>query len=127
MDRFWKKVNKTPTCWEWTAGTKDGYGWYMLFPGKTEYAHRVAYTQLRGDIPKGKELDHLCRNRKCVNPDHLEPVSHAVNMNRSAGHRDLKTHCPYGHEFTPENTAVWKGNMRTCKICRAQRDRERRM
>lgn len=74
MDRFWEKVDKSGECWLWTAyTTKKGYGQTHI-GGKTKYAHRVAYELSVGPIPDGKELDHLCRNRACVNPDHLDPV-----------------------------------------------------
>lgn len=77
---FWIRVNKTETCWLWTAGRhRDGYG--QTSRGKK--AHRVAYEFVKGPIPEGLEIDHLCRVRLCVNPDHLEAVTHKVNMQRA--------------------------------------------
>ena len=87
-DRFWAKVHKTDTCWLWTAGTLDGYG---RFHGGGSYekgtarqwkAHRFAYTLHHGPIEDGTTLDHLCRVKNCVNPDHLEPVSALENQRR---------------------------------------------
>lgn len=82
-ERFWAHVRKTPTCWEWTAGTTgaSGYGVFRA-NGKATTAHRWAYEQLVGAVPEGLDLDHLCRNRLCVNPAHLEPVTHRENCLR---------------------------------------------
>lgn len=106
--RFWNKVDKSVAapCWMWTGSlNEDGYGVY-----NDKRAHRIAYQKEKGRIPRYTELDHLCRVRACVNPDHLEPVPHRVNVQRGrlgevTRQRQLaKTHCPNGHEYTPENT-----------------------
>lgn len=76
---FWSKVDKSGDCWNWTAAlSKGGYGFFWNC-----YAHRVAYTEQFGSVGGDVELDHLCRNRKCVRPDHLEPVSRRENLMRS--------------------------------------------
>jgi len=120
--RFIKKVNKTNGCWLWTAAKSDkGYGQFKL-NGKASPAHRISYTHFVGTIPDGLHIDHLCRNRSCVNPDHLEPVSQRENMRRgeiwnTSGKYQLKrTHCPRGHEYSDENTYVYK-NSRYCREC----------
>lgn len=82
-DRLWSKVNKTDTCWLWTAATEKGYGLYR-HDGRLSKAHRVVYELLVGPVPTGLDLDHLCRVRNCVNPAHLEPVTRAVNLRRGA-------------------------------------------
>jgi hypothetical protein len=80
-DRFWSKVNKTDSCWFWLASKRDGYGQYW-HEGKNCSAHRLVYLLLVGEIPSGKEIDHICLNRNCVNPAHLEPVDHITNVER---------------------------------------------
>jgi len=114
-------------CWEWTRSINvDGYGDIRAGGGQhRRYAHRFAYELLVGPIPDGLELDHLCRNRCCCNPAHLEPVTHAENMRR--GSYGSRTHCIRGHEFTPENTYVQpKTGHRYCKACIALRQRQYR-
>ena len=99
-DRFWPKVEFTGFCWNWTAGTSaKGYGCFRLggHDGKRTSAHRVAYELLVGPIPDGLELDHLCRNRRCVNPDHLEPVTGDENKRRSPA---MAAHRSRLHTFT---------------------------
>ena len=122
LQRFWAKVNKTDSCWLWTAKTTFGYGYFQI-NYKYHRAHRVAYQILVGEIPEGLVLDHLCRVRNCVNPEHLEPVTRHEN-NRRGIHPPLKTHCKYGHEFTPENTRTYYPNgwlSRQCRICAKRR------
>jgi hypothetical protein len=113
-------VRKTETCWIWDGGRAGtGYGLFHSESGKTVPAHRYAYELLRGAIPAGLELDHLCRVRDCVNPDHLELVTHAENLRRGNGWsgRNLrKTHCVEGHPFDAENTRIRRGS-RECKKC----------
>jgi hypothetical protein len=131
VDLFWAKVDATGDCWVWTGQQySHGYGQVKRWIDgrtKTWYAHRFAFEALVGPIPKGLELDHLCRNRACVNPDHLEVVTHAENMARSPLRGRSKTHCDRGHEYTPENTQIRvsaKGySCRYCLTCQRERAR----
>ena len=109
LDRFEEKVFRSgfDECWYWTAVTNpDGYG-QLRIGRKMVLAHHLSYEHFVGPIPKGLQLDHLCRVRGCVNPRHLEPVTQRENILRGVGIAALnakKTHCKNGHEFTPENT-----------------------
>ena len=135
-ERFWSKVDASGPCWEWTAslGKTGGYGRYSVplrgGSGKRKqvYAHRHAYESLIGLVPDGLDLDHLCRNRKCVNPDHLEPVTRRENLRRGIGPTGLnmaKKHCPQGHEYNSENTFISRQGCRQCKVCRRAYDQKR--
>jgi hypothetical protein len=107
---FWKRVDKTDSCWLWTGALHSaGYGVVRInaclgSQGDLVYAHRYAYELLRGRIPDGLFLDHLCRVRNCCNPDHLEPVTHQVNLSRGLGAK--KSHCSRGHEMTGDNVYI---------------------
>ena len=104
-------------CYPWKGSrNRDGYG-QLKRDGITVGAHRAAYEALFGPVPAGMELDHLCRVRDCVNPLHLEAVTHAENMRRTAGLKPPKTTCDSGHEFTPENTYIRPNGCRTCRQC----------
>jgi hypothetical protein len=129
--RFWPKVDRrSPAeCWEWTAarfvrGDRNYGPQYGAFSvgGRMRQAHRVAYELTVGPIPAGMTLDHLCRNKGCVNPHHLEPVTNRENILRGDGEtarNARKTHCKRGHEFTTENTyIVPSSGGRVCRTCR---------
>lgn len=120
------KVVKTESgCWEWQGyRRKDGYR-VTSHKGKATLVHRLVYTLFVGEIPPGLCLDHLCRNRACCNPEHLEPVTHQVNTTRGETGlwEKLLTHCRQGHEYTPENTYTDKVNQRHCKTCNKERQR----
>lgn len=125
--RLLKKVLKQPSgCWEW-QGTKSGNGYGRLFyRGRYHTAHRVSYQLYIGPIPEGLVIDHLCRNRGCVNPEHLEPVTFGENIRRSPIHNmRSKTHCPEGHEYTKKNTFIRRSGSRECRTCKKVKDRIR--
>jgi hypothetical protein len=134
IQRFEEKIRLgEDDCWQWMGSTTSaGYG--MKWDGERVIpAHRWSYEYHRAPIPPGLVLDHLCRNTSCVNPWHLEPVTNRVNTQRGraaevngARLRD-RTHCPYGHEFTPDNTYKHARGDRQCRTCRRTRDRVARM
>ena len=141
-NQFWSLVDKTGSCWLW-LGRRDGngYGKVGTSLAGTPFAHRAAYILTRGPIPKGKSLDHICHSaataecrggdrcphRGCVNPAHLEPVTHYVNMRR--GVQATQTHCKHGHELAGYNLILQprkngKHEYRQCRECLLRRDRE---
>lgn len=138
-ERLWSKVDKAGPipaerpdlgrCWVWTASLNSmGYGQLMVVeaPGRRRpnRAHRLAYELTVGPIPEGLELDHLCCNKRCVNPAHLEPVTHAENVRRAVANDET---CRNGHPRTEANTYRWGGRNghRTCRICSAEGQRRR--
>lgn len=137
LERLMAKTDRDEQtgCWNYTGYLQDGYGRARLpvhkrgIRGRKVLVHRYVYEQTIGVVPDGMELDHLCRNRACCNPDHLEPVTSRENTLR--GHWGvLHTHCVNGHEMTPGNT-LWRqrndrpaGKQRICRECQEQRDRE---
>lgn len=146
LDRIMERVVASDTpfmgqpCWIYTGSRDNGYG--RLSVGSTtddtfrrEYAHRITYTHTFGAIPEGMHIDHLCRVRSCCNPAHLEVVTQRENLARGLGigaRNAAKTHCPQGHEYTPDNTIlarVKSGTGRRCRECqlRLQRLASRRV
>jgi hypothetical protein len=121
--RFWRKVLIGDECWPWTGAQSGGYGNFWR-GGSTGRAHRFSYELMVGAIPKGLTLDHLCRNRACVRPDHLEPVTNRENIMRGEGvtaRRARRTHCPKGHPFSGDNLYVTPAGVRHCRACRKER------
>lgn len=121
-ERFWRMVDTSGDCWLWT-GSQDGQG-YGAFSvgGVTKKAHRFAYELGVGPIPQGKVIDHLCRNRACVNPSHMEPVTNDENLRRGVG-RDVsqgrRNACRAGHPYSTENTYINPLGRKVCRTCMA--------
>ncbi len=127
--RFWSKVDKTDACWPWMGARHNskGYGRFDA-NGQRWLAHRYAYTLIVGPFPDELELDHTCRNTRCVNPDHLDPVTSEVHDNERShpgAYNLVKARCPQGHAYTPENTRM-RANHRHCRRCDIDRGRRRR-
>lgn len=122
IDLFWSKVERTEDCWNWQGyiNQRWGYG-YVRINSKLWRVHRLSFTLLKGGIPSGKHLDHLCRNRICVNPDHLEPVTNKENVLRGNGitaQNERKTQCHNGHPLNGANLYITPLGYRNCKTCR---------
>lgn len=118
---MWDKVTIGDDCWEWTgAKCSSGYG-SVWMEGKCKSAHRAVYEWLVGPIPAGLVIDHLCRNRACVHPKHMELVTPLENHRRGI-HGVLKTlECKHGHPYTPENTRVNRKGSPVCRVCTRSR------
>lgn len=119
-------------CWIWIGAKWARYGKFYVRP-KRHSAHRWGYEALVGPIPDGLELDHLCRNLLCVNPDHLEPVTHEENVRRgivgavNRARQRAVTHCPKGHPYNEQNTYYAARGSRNCRVCGRERRRLRRL
>jgi hypothetical protein len=118
-EKLLSKLALSNGCWVFTDSLdKDGYG-RMRCGDKKVRTHRLSYEIFIGSIPEGMVIDHLCRNRSCANPDHLEAVTTKENILRGeTGHiLKNKTHCPQGHEYNKVNTRVKPTGHRSCKEC----------
>lgn len=118
------QIDPLTGCWNWSGNRSKGYGQVHCEQTKRKFlTHRVMVAASGRDMPVGMDVDHLCRNRACCNPDHLEVVTHRENIRRgnSGLHRKLEavaiTHCPRGHEYTPENTLIQRTGWRKCRAC----------
>lgn len=129
------KVDETSGCWVWGGSKdKDGYGKVRVkFPnGRVAYlAHRMTFMHFVGDIPDGKEVDHICKNTSCINPAHLRLLTHRENVEAGdykTHHRNaVKTHCIHGHALTAENIRIQRHKntvMRHCKLCAKDRSKK---
>lgn len=132
-DRLLDKIEEDANgCWLWTAYTaSNGYARISVARSKSREAHRVSYELFVGPVPEGLQLDHLCRVRHCINPDHLEPVTSRTNLLRGIGptaQKAAQTHCTHDHEFTPDNTYYRKARptTRACRACRREATRRTR-
>lgn len=128
FERWLNKVDRLPNgCWQWRGGKdRNGYAHQVHIvlephmPSKRIYAHRFAYWLYIGEIPKALTLDHLCRNRSCVNPRHLEPIPHRENVLRGtswAAINSRKTRCPKGHQLAHPNLYITNTGSRRCRTC----------
>ncbi len=127
-NRFWSRVTSDGDCWVWIGGTQSmGYGTITFGANgsKSAYlAHRVSYTLMVAPIPEDLVLDHLCRNTRCVNPNHLDPVPNGVNVSR--GKAATRPTCKHGHARTEENTYRTKLGHQKCRECARASDAARR-
>lgn len=126
-ERLYRRRTIDGDHWRW-GGAIDptGYG-RISVNGRMLYVHRYAYELFVGPIPEGYQIDHLCRVRDCWRPSHLEAVTQRENLLRGEGFPGIahrKTHCKWGHEFTPENTLLSKTGLRNCRECNRAYSRE---
>lgn len=127
IQKFEEKVQKTETCWLWKGSTIPNSYVRIYWDKKTQYAHRVSYTVYKGKIPNGLVIDHLCRVRHCVNPEHLEAVTQRENVRRGEPKKITKTRirilnglCKYGHKLDKKNAYIAEqptGNYLKCREC----------
>lgn len=124
-DDFWNELVPDGECLVWPSVNHDGYG-RLTYEGRKWLAHRLTVHLYGIPVPDGYEVDHLCRNRACAKPEHLEVVDHRENMRRGTGMDRVhaaKTHCHNGHEFSSENTHITPKGARVCLTCRREYDR----
>lgn len=125
IDKFLEKVEKTDSCWKWKLSVKpNGYS-QTFINGKRVYSHRLAYELFKGQIPDTFHIDHLCRNRSCVNPDHLEAVTPEENVRRGLPFRVPKKSCIHGHLFSDDNVYIDPDGSRNCRTCKRIKNKVR--
>lgn len=126
---FWERYKEVDGCWVWTGSTgPNGYGKLSRNRGWNGLAHRVAYSLVHGGIPEGLVIDHLCRNRACINPAHLEAVTFNENVRRGArNYGGVRTRCKYGHDITvAENLITLSNGTHRCRLCKHLDDAHQR-
>lgn len=127
LDSLLARTSREGECVVWTGSRSSrGYG-RVSVAGRIKPAHVAVYEFVNGPVPVGLELDHTCRRPACVNPKHLEPVTHRENVLRGtspAARNAVKPHCPKGHPYTPENTSLFDGGRRRCRTCINARNRD---
>jgi hypothetical protein len=133
IPRLLNKIKIIDNCWIWTGGLRHGYG-VISINNKSSSIHRFIYEYYHGQICPDLVIDHLCKNRACCNPIHLEQVTQKVNVTRGntgknkgcSNYNTFKTHCIHGHEFNELNTYFKKNGERDCRVCNKLRARKLR-
>ena len=128
MDHIYAQLEQADECWEWTGSRGPAGHGQVWHDGTNQTVYRVIWEDMVGPIPEGLELDHLCRNPPCCNPDHLEPVTHAENMRRGSQSFETRTHCLSGrHPLTEQNVITRESDGRQrCRACRNEAKRAAR-
>lgn len=126
-DQFWDRVNKEESCWLWMGKIDDGYGrWHVA--GKYHLVHRLAFVVLKHKLGENTQVDHLCKVRNCLNPDHLEEVTPKENTRRGLTKRfnTDPDKCPYGHDYAKQIKGKAEGSIyKVCNVCHNKRNKSR--